>query len=285
MVDEKWIHEQIRKITLTEEEKKKHHHIMSKCFVTFSGSTKKNGRSELLNRHVFLTSSDEPWKLFMEEIYNIYNFEEIEEIYLLSDAGSWILAGKSELKLFKQNNVITNTCGFHVKQYIYRLVRNQEKRDELVKIIYEEEDKKKFKKVTDEIIAKSKNKEKKEKYQNYVLKHWKSILNMKERECKSSMESHISHCVASKFGSRPKGFSKKRLEKYLKLQEYQENGINILDLYLRSYKNKKEDNYVYHQDNISISINEHNYSSILPCKSSSNPISNVLNNIAYNFSF
>ena len=118
MVDEKWIHEQIRLAILSEEDKKKHHYIMSKCSVTFTGAKTKNKRTELLNRHVFMTTSDNPWKDFIDEIYNIYNFEEIENIYLLSDAGTWILAGKSELKLFSNNNVIVNICEFHVKQYI-----------------------------------------------------------------------------------------------------------------------------------------------------------------------
>ena len=34
---------------------------------------------------------------------------------------------------------------------------------------------------------------------------------MNEREIHSSMESHISHLIASNFGSRPKGFSRKKL--------------------------------------------------------------------------
>ena len=118
MVDEKWIHEMIRISTLSEEERRKRHFIMSKCFVTFTGAKTKNNRTTLLNRHIFMTTSNEPWKEFMNEIYNIYNFEEIENIYLLSDSGSWIIAGAKELKLFKNNKVILNTCEFHVKQYI-----------------------------------------------------------------------------------------------------------------------------------------------------------------------
>ena len=102
---------------------------------------------------------------------------------------------------------------------------------------------------------------------------------MKDRKIKSSMESHISHCIASKFASRPKGYSRKRIEKYIKLQEYKLNGINIMDLYLNSYN--KNDDYVYNKKEISYSIFEHN-TSILPVKSSCNPISNVLNNLAYN---
>ena len=103
---------------------------------------------------------------------------------------------------------------------------------------------------------------------------------MKDREIKSSMESHISHCIANHFGSRPKGFSKKRIEKYLKLEEYKQNGINIMKLYLDSYDKTIEDNYTYQKENVSFSIFEKN-TSILPNIASNNPVSIVLNKIAY----
>lgn len=279
MVDEKWIHEQIRLSTLTDEEKKKRHYIMSKCFVTFTGAKTKNNRTTLLDKHIFMTTSTDPWKEFMNEIYNIYNYENFDEIYLLSDSGSWILSGSHNLKLFKNNKVILNTCEFHVKEYINRFTRNKEKRKELSKIIYDDRNKRKFIKVADEIIQDSKNKSKKEQYKNYIIKHWRAILNMKDREIKSSMESHISHCVASIFGSRPKGYSQKRIQKYIKLQEYKLNGINIMDLYLSSY-NKQS--YTYNKEEVSYSLFEHN-TSFLPNKSSNNPISIILNKIAYNF--
>lgn len=280
MVDEKWIHEQIRLSTLSEEERNKRHYIMSKCFVTFTGAKTKNNRSELLNKHIHITSSDKPWDDFMDSIYNIYNFEEIENIYLLSDAGTWILAGKANLKLFSNNKIIVNTCEFHVKNYINRLTRAKEKRALLSKIIYEEKDKNKFTEYADEIINDAKNKTKKTQYKNYILNHWKTILNMKDRVIKSSMESHISHCIANHFGSRPKGFSKKRIEKYLKLEEYKQNGVNIMKLYLDSYNKTPEDNYVYQKENVSFSIFEKN-TSILPAIASNNPISILLNKIAH----
>lgn len=104
MVDEKWIHEQDK----DNPHKKKW--IMSKCFVTFTHIERKGKRSRLMGRHVFITSSNTPWKDFMKEIYKIYNFETLETINLLSDAGSWILSGAYELKLYSNNKVTINTC-------------------------------------------------------------------------------------------------------------------------------------------------------------------------------
>ncbi len=281
MVDEKWIHEQIRLALLSDEEKEKHHYIMSKCFVTFTGAKTKNNRTTLLNKHIFMTTSNNPWKKFIDEVYKIYNFEEIENIYLLSDAGSWILAGKSELKLFKSNKIIGNICEFHVKEYIHRLTKSKTYRALLIDAVYEQKNKKEFMKLTEEIISKSNNKKKKTQYKNYVLNNWKEIINMTERKVKSSMESHISHCVANKFGSRPKGYSKSKIENYIKLEEYKQNGINIMDMYLKSL-NKSGNKFIYNEKEVSFSIFEKG-TSILPIRSSKSPVSLLLHSIAFNF--
>ena len=55
----------------------------------------------------------------------------------------------------------------------------------------------------------------------------------------SSIESHISHFIASMFAFRPKGFSTKRIDNYLKLNDYFFNNINIFDLYHNSFNNKE----------------------------------------------
>jgi hypothetical protein len=91
----------------------------------------------------------------------------------------------------------------------------------------------------------------KEEYKYYIIKYWKTILNMKNCEYKLSMESHISHCIAEYFGSRPKGYSKNTISKYLKLQEYLLNGINIYDLYLKAYNNK---DYIYNEKELNFSL-------------------------------
>lgn len=136
MADEKWIHEQ------QHEKDGKRHYIMSKCFVIFTGAKRKNGRTKLLNRHIFITSSKTPYKDLMDEICKIYDFEKIKTINLLSDAGGWILAGKDELKLYAGNKIVVNTCEFHVKQKIHRMTTDKELREKLIDSIYVDESKK-----------------------------------------------------------------------------------------------------------------------------------------------
>ena len=154
---------------------------MSECSVTFTGIKRKGKRSRLIGRHIFITTSDKPWKEFMDEIYMIYNFEEINTINLLSDAGSWILSGASELKLYSNNKVTINTCEFHVKQKINRSTTDKELRITIANIIYEKEDKEEFIKEMDKLIESKTTDARKQKvteYKNYILNHWQEEFSL-----------------------------------------------------------------------------------------------------------
>lgn len=96
---------------------------------------------------------------------------------------------------------------------------------------------------------------------------------MKHSKCKSSMEAHIEHCIASSFSSVPKAYSKKNIENYLKLHEMFLNGINILDYYLNTYNSN--DSYIYN--------NEKEVDFYFALKNSTSYISNLLssNDIYY----
>ena len=88
---------------------------------------------------------------------------------------------------------------------------------------------------------------------------------MAESQCKSSMESHISHCVASYFSSRTKAFGRNNIETLLKLQEAKLNEINIKELYLKSYKDEKQE--IYNEEELNFSLFEKS-SSIIPISQS-----------------
>lgn len=55
-----------------------------------------------------------------------------------------------------------------------------------------------------------------------------------------------------------------------------------MDLYLSTYDKAPEDRFEYNKNEVPYSIFEHN-TSIIPSKSSNNPVSIVLNNIAHRF--
>ena len=275
MVDEKWIHRQDKKNPNIKK------WIMSKCFVTFTGIERKGKRSRLIGKHVFITSSNKPWKEFANEIYNIYDFEKIETINLLSDAGSWILSGKDELKLYSNNKIIVNTCEFHVKQKINRSTTDTELRLKIADIIYQKEDKKEFEKEMNKLIESKDKESRKQKiteYKKYILKHWKGIINMKHSLCKSSMEAHIEHCISSSFSEVPKAYSDKYIETYLKLQEMKLNNINILKYYLDTYNSKEE--YVYNEEKVDLCLFNKSTSN-MPILNSSSPYYSTLYGISH----
>lgn len=250
MGDEKWIHEQIYK--RNEEDKGKPKHIMSKVFVCFSGIEQKHSRRELKNRFVFITSSNTTWADFLEQIAQIYDFEKIVKIVFLSDAGKWLVSGAPDLKLYKHNQVIMCLCEFHVRQKVNRITTNKDYR-ELLNSFINHNSKKEFKALMN--LIKENNPRRLDKlveYEKYILSNWKKIHNMFESECKSSMESHISHYIAGYFSSRPKAYSRNNIESLLKLQEAKINGIDIKSLYLKSYRNTEVKTYTEKELNFSI---------------------------------
>ena len=98
---------------------------------------------------------------------------------------------------------------------------------------------KQFINAVNQIIENNKNREEIiTKKLNYIINNYSSIKSMLKLNIGSSMESHISHLIASFFSSRPKGFSTKRIKQYLKLNDYKNNNINIFKLYMQSYKNE-----------------------------------------------
>ena len=149
--------------------------------------------------------------------------------------------------------------------------------NKIADIIYEQKDKDAFITEMDKLIESKTSESRKQKiteYKSYILKHWKGILNMKDSLCKSSMEAHIEHCIASQFSSVPKAYSENHIESYLKLQEMQLNNISIFNYYLSTYNS--EDDFVYNmQKEVDFSIFENSTSNV-PILNSSSHLSAVI---------
>ena len=245
MGDEKWIHEQIHGIECENqdnEKKKGKNFIMSKSFVCFDKIIQTNHQRRLNNRMIFLTSSSSPWNSFLDFVTKVYDFEKLDYIVFLSDAGRWLTAGAPNLKIYPKNKIILCLCEFHARQKINRITTDEKMRSKLNKAI-DENKKSKFKKLMKNYkkeITDTKRLETIEGYEKYITNNWKKIQNMFKSECRSSMESHISHYVAAYFSSRPKAYSRTNIESLLKLNEYKINGYDIQSLYLKSYKNEEK---------------------------------------------
>ena len=258
--------------------------IMVKCFVTFE-SIKQVGKNRraLVNRYVFSTTGKNAWSKFMDHIAKRYDFSKIRHIYLLADGGNWIKNGLHELKLYAQNKPQFCLCEFHFKQAINHISSDKNERKKLLEIFntkpFEE-----FKKRIDELIVINPNRKETitNKY-NYIKNNKSAIKRMLNLDIGSSMESHISHFIASMFASRPKGFSTKRIDNYLKLNDYFFNNINIFDLYRNSFNNKdveKVDENIF-----SNNFTNYNENGNIPILSSgkSSPTYTALKELAHDF--
>lgn len=223
--------------------------IMVKCFVSFEDVKNiSKGRRSLVNRSVFSCYNSNAWPKFMDFIAKRYDFSKIKNICLLSDGGSWIKTGLSELRLDNANSVKFYLCEFHFKQAINHITADDDERKYL-KHIFKNKSKSYFQDAVNQIIAHNpKRTETITKKLNYIINNYSAIKSMLDLNIGSSMESHISHLISSMFASRPKGFSTKRIEQYLKLNDYKNNGINIFKLYIQSYNN--DSTVTLNEDNI-----------------------------------
>lgn len=223
--------------------------IMVKSFVAFEDviDVSKN-RRKLVNRSVFSHYGDKPWIAFMDFIAMKYDFDKIKNICLFGDGASWIKSGTSELRLSQNNSVRFYLCEFHFKQAIHHITTDADERYYLLHI-FENKPKSYFIDAVGTIIYNNPNrKDTITKKLNYIINNYTNIKSMLNSNIGSSMESHISYLIASMFSSRPKGYSTKRIRKYLKLNDYKHNNINIFKLYLSTYFTKH-----------TITINENSY--------------------------
>ena len=250
--------------------------IMVKTFVSFEGvKTISKSRRKLLNRLVFSTYSKKAWVEYANWIYKIYDSEKIETIYLMSDGGTWIKSGINELRTNPNQVIKRLLCEFHLKQAINRMTSDKDFR-KIINISFKEDTRKNFISLVNNLLTITPNKKDIiEKNINYITNNYKAMKDMVDFEIGSSMESHISHCIASYFASRPKGYSSLKINKYLKINDYNNNNINILNLYLKSYN--KDENININSDDIH--IKNYRQSSNIPILYSNNVNINILYNL------
>ncbi len=213
--------------------------IMVKSFVAFEDvKDVSKSRRQLVNRTVFSHYGSNSWEAFMDFIAKKYDFDKINNICLLGDGASWIKSGTGELRLSINNCVKFFLCEFHFKQAIHHITTDTNERFYLLHIFNVKPKDYFIDSVNTIIYNNPKRKDIITKKLDYIINNYSSIKSMLDLYIGSSMESHISHLIASFFSSRPKGFSTKRIKQYLKLNDYKNNGINIFKLYMKSYNNK-----------------------------------------------
>lgn len=222
----------------------KNNGLLTKLVYVYEGKERENPKSRrriLINPHYFCgTHNGEENQMFWDEIYcyldRNYELDHVKKIYLNSDGGSWIKAGKKRIQ------GITHVLdGFHLEKYLQKLVSHKKKKDrEPVLEEFHEIIRKKTKADFRLLVEKQKsempkwrNLQKVDEAAEYILSNWSAAklrLKRKNGVLGSSTESHVSHILSERMSSRPMGWSRKGAGKMAELRAYFYNGGDMLEL-------------------------------------------------------
>lgn len=189
-------------------------------------------RNKLINPHRIIACSEDIYNLVNDYINEAYDIDEIKQVYLMGDGGSWIFNGRLKLSSYSYSL----KCG--LDKFHYCLAINTISKDDTYKsLLYNysiKNNKKDFKCLVDIIISQNESRKEtiSEKAQ-YIINHMAQIKTMyKEIGIGCAMEQAISHDIASEFTSVPKAYSSKWLPFYLNLRQNHLNGYDIRKAYI-----------------------------------------------------
>lgn len=183
-------------------------------------------RNRCINVHHICSygkSSEDLWWEAADWIYEAYDTDKLETIYIHGDGANWIKKGlevltKSKFVLDKYhlNKAIMNCTGAQpdCRQALRKALKNAdlEKFNKIINVMAKE--------------AKSKNELKRiEEFRDYILNNWCGIQIHKTEACGgSSAEAHVSHVLSARMSSRPMGWSRQGIKHMAALRVFCANG-------------------------------------------------------------
>lgn len=211
-----YVHEGIER----EDPKSKRYRLINPYY--FSGTRKGDGNKEL-------------WDEVYDYMDRHYDLEKVKRIYLNSDGGSWIKAGKKRI-----SNLVYVLDGFHLEEYIVKLTSHMldttEDAKRELRTAIRKGTKDDFREVVERLklsIESESGLKRIENASDYILSNWtaaKYRLCHKEGVVGSSTEGHVSHLLSDRMSSRPMGWSQTGADKMSQLRVYDKNGGDMLEL-------------------------------------------------------
>lgn len=194
----------------------------------------------LVNPHYFSDVNKGEGNIrFWDDIYlyldRNYDLSKVKKIYLNSDGGGWINAGRKRLA-----GVTHVMDGYHLEKSLVKLTSHMKDSREDVKkelcraIAYKT--KNDFKEVVQRlknVLPPERDPKKLDDEQEYILNNWmaaRSRLLRKEKVLGCSAEGHVSHILSNRMSSRPMGWSSLGTKKMCNLLAYYYNGGDMLEL-------------------------------------------------------
>jgi len=188
----------------------------------YEGTFKEGSKNRCINP-IYMSGygkdTDEFWLEVADRIYELYDPEDIKDIYIHGDGANWIRQGISWLP---ESKLVLDK--FHLNKAILEsTARQPEKRHEIYKAI-RENDMNSFKRIILDMLNDASDEKERKRivdFRRYVTNNWNSITIRNEEDCgSSSSEGHISHVLSSRLSSRPMAWSRKGLKAMSALRAY-----------------------------------------------------------------
>ncbi|MDO6355523.1 ISLre2 family transposase [Caloramator sp. CAR-1] len=206
---------------------------MPRLVYVHEGRQERNGRNELKNVYYKAyvgVEAEEIWIDVANYVYENYEIESIEKIYIAGDGARWIKEGIEWIP--KAKFVLDR---YHLNKYIIRgTAKREEYREKIWKAI-NEGDKKGLREIFKELASKAETNTEKERIKEvrrYILNNWEGIEIYKDDDdvIGCSAEGHVSHVLSARLSSRPLGWSKEGLKIMAKLRVFSKNGGNLREI-------------------------------------------------------
>lgn len=204
--------------------------------VLHTGPVPVHRKRNVLGNRTVLTTTGSTFDLkrqLMDHISAHFNEHTLKEIVVSGDGAPWIKLAARDLRFTNTVETSFTLDRFHLSQAINHISKEPGTKRILRQHI-KENLKRQFTEITDYLVRCSpERRDTIEAKRDYILNHWRAIQNQGHPRFKGcSMEGHISHVYASLFTSRPKGYTKRMIEKLTVLRTLAVNDVDIARTYL-----------------------------------------------------
>ena len=202
------------------------------------GIKRRGKRGRCINPH-YISSHGKPiedlWLEAAKWIYQSYDVDYIERIYLHGDGASWIKEG---LNWLPQVKLVLDR--YHLNKAITTVTaRHPEKRFPLYSAL-SQGNRQVFTGLTQQLRQDATEDSEKKRIQDfcrYINNNWSAITIQSQENCGGSCtEGHVSHVLSSRLSSRPMGWSREGLRVMAELRAYKSSGGQIELKHLKGTK-------------------------------------------------